>query len=238
MSDVKIEDLVAMEASNSPRAAQMVSIRERREQCMKLWLRGWTKSDIARELGVTPTTIGNDISVMEAEYSAAYHDRIDDVRVKQMARVEQFMAEAWEAWEASKQADEELEEIVEVAQGDAGGALETRSTRKLVKRNNTGNPAVLAQIRWAIAEMNRMAGVYAPKRHTIINKHIDIDKFLERLSASDLQRIALGEDITGVILDSYSGKRAITSQSPVEAKRDGHRPLSASGFIIDGEELD
>lgn len=74
---------------------------ERMSRVSRLYLQGMTYGEIAKEVGVSPTTVGNDMeAVREGWLESALMD-FDKRKAQEMAKLDRLEQRAWEAFERS-----------------------------------------------------------------------------------------------------------------------------------------
>jgi len=120
-------------------------------------LQGRGIGEIAEELGVTRGTVNNDIRRLYDEWKAEISKSVDELRARELARIDQLEREYWAAWERSIEAEVKSVEVRE----DAGGG---KSTTRKVKKWAIGKIEFLHGIQWCIEKRVEILGLNAPQR--------------------------------------------------------------------------
>jgi AraC-like DNA-binding protein len=140
-----------------------------RRRCWELRAQGWTLERIAREVGLTTTTVGEHIQRTQAEARKVFAEEIAGQQALRLAQLDSVLQEALDAWQASR--SEETSTVTEgrVAVLPPGGEgqdpvvplpdLVVRHTRK-----GGGDPALLGRVLEAIEDIRQLLGLDAPKR--------------------------------------------------------------------------
>ena len=85
---------------------------EEREQHLiqigDLRLQGWPQYKIAAELGISQSTVSQDLSEVVRRWQQESIKKIEEYKAMECARIDKVLAEAWEAWEKSKKPRQEV----------------------------------------------------------------------------------------------------------------------------------
>lgn len=121
------------------------------DKAVKLQRKGWTIGRIADEIGVHRHTIGRAL----ARYNARVYDRLvkrtADERGRQLAVLEGMIEAALDQWERS------TGDAVTTKTTDDGAGVVTEVATTV--KTMTGNPALLAEARNALAERRKILGL-------------------------------------------------------------------------------
>jgi hypothetical protein len=79
-------------------AADTFRILSRRTKVAKLYLLGKTQYEIAREVGCSQGTVGNDLSALREEWLASALLDFGEAKARELARIDNLESEAWAAW--------------------------------------------------------------------------------------------------------------------------------------------
>lgn len=129
-------------------------------------------------------TVKNDVDKLIQEWKDDRVEKIDELRTTQRARLEYIMTQAFDQWEKSKE-DYTAKEIKQKGSLDKGSdeRINTKSVEQTKKEMvRYGNPSYLTEARGAIAEINKLYGVYAPEKKEISGEL----SFTEFLMSSDV----------------------------------------------------
>lgn len=113
-----------------------------------------TQADIARELGVSETTICRDAAALQAEWDAEARKDYDALKRRALDEIEEVKAEAWAAWERSMQPAEH--KTVKSRGSDGSGSVEKKTIQRV------GDPRFLDKVGWCIERQAKMLGLDAP----------------------------------------------------------------------------
>lgn len=79
-----------------------IKLTERKAKVIDLTMRGWTQQRIAGVVGVSQVQVGRDIKEVVDEWRAEYLQGIDEIKMKEVKRIEHILAAHWEELEESK----------------------------------------------------------------------------------------------------------------------------------------
>jgi hypothetical protein len=128
------------------------------ERTADLYCRGWAQQRIAKELGVSPSTICQDLKTIRQRWRDSQISNIDEHIAKTLAQLDLAESEAWAAWEASKGPHLKTRTVDRSA--DDGGYTETATSEEEL----TGDPRYLSEIRGIIERRCKLLGLDAPAR--------------------------------------------------------------------------
>lgn len=114
-------------------------VAEHERRAWALRQRGWTQERIAEELKLTQRGVGVILARLSKRYLASLGNDVNRHRAQQTTRLEHILDEAMQAWERSRDAE------------GSDGAV----------------PAFLDQARGALADLRKLWGLDAPKRHEL-----------------------------------------------------------------------
>ena len=113
-----------------------VQIEKRRQQVAELYLRGSTQAQIARDLGVTQSTISVDWKAIRREWRDSTIRDYGEVVTIALQKYDRLEREAWSGWERSQQPVESTK----LNQNGSG-----KTAEKVVKTQH-GDPRFLDQV--------------------------------------------------------------------------------------------
>lgn len=70
----------------------------RRKQVTEMYLRGWSQWDIANEVGVNQSVVHEDIRYMHREWLSSIVEQIDEVKTRDLAKLDMVENEMWKAY--------------------------------------------------------------------------------------------------------------------------------------------
>lgn len=112
-------------------AADTFRILSRRTKVAKLYLLGKTQYEIAKEVRCSQGTVGNDLAALREEWLASALLDFGEAKARELARIDNLEAEAWDAWYRSaedartyRRRVEEAAEWEEDGDGDEAGEEE------------------------------------------------------------------------------------------------------------------
>lgn len=137
---------------NNPNASAL-AILERRKNVAARYVRGATQWEIARAFEVDQKTISNDLAAIRKEWLASAVRDMNEIKARELAKIDAAEAEAWKAWTKSQ----ENAEILRARIRD--GASETEK----VSKGQAGDPRFLDIVLKCIKQRCEILGVLAPK---------------------------------------------------------------------------
>lgn len=142
-----------------------------RLEIAQMYLRGKTQHEIAQAL-VSPDRgyilsqqmISYDLRAVQAQWQKSALVNIDEIKGRELARVDTLELEYWEAWERSK-----LNAEIRITRARGKRAKDDKTIPEEVERTEriegrTGNPAFLNGVQWCIEQRCKIFGLYAPEK--------------------------------------------------------------------------
>jgi len=123
-----------------------------RKRIAELYLQGKYQHEIAEELKMSQATVSSDLRKMQAEWLQSALVNIDEVKAKELAKIDQLERTYWEAWQKSC---EDAETTTATMQGD-------KTSSQLRKEKSMGDPRFLAGVERCIEKRCRIMGIDAP----------------------------------------------------------------------------
>lgn len=164
-----------------PIKRQPAQIEKDRRNIARMYLQGMLQSEIGEQLGLSQSTISNDLKVIQKEWFTERINDINERKMMELKKVDNLEIEYWDAWKRSQENAETR--ITEIG---------IRSEKETVKEEGqVGNPSFLQGVQWCINKRCQLLGLDAPGRNINLN--------LDNLSFEQLQRLAQGEDIVSVL---------------------------------------
>jgi hypothetical protein len=132
-----------------------LQVQQRRTAVARLYLKQRTQAEISQTVGVSQGTVSRDLKAIQAEWQRQRLDDFAQVKLRELARVDQLEREYWQAWERSCQDREQtLQEKTTAPTGDrlkAGTRSEGRD----------GNPEFLRGIERCVELRCKITGAFA-----------------------------------------------------------------------------
>ena len=125
-----------------------------RHRIAKMYLEGHIQADIAQEVGVSQSTVSNDLKALQKLWMKSALVDIDKVRAKELAKVDRLEWEYWTAWHRS------CEDAETFTEKDKIEGKETIHQRK----GQAGDPRFLEGVQWCIDRRCKILGVDAPEK--------------------------------------------------------------------------
>ena len=138
--------------------------RERRKNLvLEYYLRGWTFSQITKELKVSRSTVSKDINSIRDEWRATRADAIGKELLHELARIDAIERETWTQWESSKveEVTTRAETEVIITTDSSGRQVRTPGSEKVVRSTKLRNadPRYMDSIRWCIEQRCKLLGL-------------------------------------------------------------------------------
>ena len=136
-----------------------------------LYLRGETQQAIAGivsesypEFSLTQQQIGYDIKKLLGRWQKQQFLNIDDIKARELARINKMEREAWDAWDRSK---EDAETTISKVRGATGDKEPKQVERTEQAKGQVGNPAFMKVIQWCVEQRCKIFGAYAAEKRDI-----------------------------------------------------------------------
>lgn len=149
-------------------AGRRIVAGERIVQVLKLTNRGFTQSEIARQIGVTKQRVNAILKAHVQRTAKEISEQRELLIAKEISKIDEVIKEAYGEWERSKlDAEKESEELGQNEKGD---------TYKLakVKQGQCGDPRYLAVIVQAIDKRVKLLGLYPEKQAGETNVNVSV----------------------------------------------------------------
>lgn len=122
-----------------------------RIEVARLYLQGKFQHEIATVLEVSQQQVSFDLKAVQAQWRDMPAAKIDELKNKELARIDQLERTYWEAWVDSKKAKETTSTAKEGDRLKVGKRSEQRN----------GNPQYLAGVQWCITTRCKILGLDA-----------------------------------------------------------------------------
>ena len=133
---------------------EKLQIEQRRQEVGGLYLKGSTQAQIARELGVSQSTVSTDLKAIRREWRDSRIRDFNDAVAIELKKLVHLEREAWSGWERSQQPAESTK----VSQNGSD-----KKAEKVVKQQQ-GDPRFLEQVHRCIVSRRTLLGLDAPTR--------------------------------------------------------------------------
>lgn len=130
-----------------------LQVLERRSRVAARYLRGETQWQIARAFEVDQATISRDLAAIRKEWRASAVRDMDEIKARELAKIDEAEAQAWRAWTKSQENAEVLRARVR------GNTSETEK----VSKGQAGDPRFLDLVLKCVEKRCLILGVYAPE---------------------------------------------------------------------------
>lgn len=157
-----------------------IQIEDDRRRIADLYLKGWTQSAIAQEIGVSQPQISYDLGVIRQQWRATTTINLDEAKLKELSRIDLLERTYWEAWTRS------LDEKVKTRTERYAGS-DKQGKASVEKETLLGNPSYLAGVQWCISERCKVLGLYAPvkQEHSGVGGDAITVKFIDYRNGID-----------------------------------------------------
>lgn len=150
-----------------PRRSKIQQERDR-VRVSEYYLKGWTQTKIADEIGVTQAIISKTLQICREEWKKIAAMNIDEHKAQELARIDALEQEYWAGWEKSKQdAEKRSSKMIgqEVDDGDGDEAISPKRLERTVTiENKSGDTKYLDGVQWCINKRCEILGINAPMK--------------------------------------------------------------------------
>lgn len=155
---------------------------KRRQEVVNLYLKGLTQWEIALRLGLSNSTVSNDISAIRKLWIDSSLRDFNEIKANELAKIDKLESIAWDAWENScKDREEKSLDIIKGRSTKMGRNLPnlTKESRKSI--NQTGNAKFLERVAWCIQTRLKIFGILDSDKVNVNNVvQIDWNNLKER----------------------------------------------------------
>ncbi|HEY4313610.1 MAG TPA: helix-turn-helix domain-containing protein [Pirellulales bacterium] len=137
-----------------PDRSKKLAIQKRRHAVADLYLKGWSQTAIAEQLGICQTTVCVDLKKIRQQWRESAVRDFDEARQVELLKLDRIEREAWAGWERSQKPTQAAVISSEI------GRERTRKSSK----NQVGDPKFLEQVLRCILNRRAMLGLDAPTR--------------------------------------------------------------------------
>jgi hypothetical protein len=191
--------------------SKKLDVLRRREMVADLYVRGFTQTAIAEQVGVGQPRVCDDLKQIRKLWRESTVRSFDDAKDLELQKLDRVEREAWAAWERSQKPSQSA-----TVEGDG---TPKRSRKTIVQKN--GDPRYLDTVLKCVAARRAILGLDAPTKiaaTTPDGQALNFDQRQVHINAILAERF--GIHVLGVSTDEH------------EASNTG-RSLSAPGVVID-----
>lgn len=136
----------------------------------QLYLQGKTQQQIAELLGCAQSQISYDLKILRRYWRMSAIRNFDEVKERELARIDRLESEAWDAFNLSKQMYEKsFTEQINDGSAKAGEAASggKKLRAQITKETRTGDTSFLQTIQWCIGKRSEILGLNAPTKQEV-----------------------------------------------------------------------
>lgn len=140
---------------------------QRKNLVLDYYLKGWSLSEISKELKVVRSTISKDINAIREEWRCSRADSFHSEQLHELAKIDAIEREVWAQWESSKAEEVTTRAETEVLVTEENG----RQVRKpgaerviRVTKIRNADPRYMDTIRWCVEMRCKILGLLAPTK--------------------------------------------------------------------------
>jgi hypothetical protein len=146
-------------------SSEAARFEERRKHVMNKYLEGSLMGVIARELGVSISTVSRDITAVRDIWREDMAEEYAILKDRELARLDRVELAAWEGWQRSMRDEVVMTERMQpVGTGDEKAAV---GGQVIQTREQAGNPAFLSVLHQCISQRCKILGLNAPTKKDI-----------------------------------------------------------------------
>jgi len=141
----------------APTTRTKAQIASDRLEVARLYLQGKYQHEIAEVLGVCQQQVSYDLKAIQKQWQDIPSAKLDELKAKELTRIDNLERTYWEAWEKSQQ-PKEITSSAKVGE-------KVKVGKRTEQRN--GNPAYLSGVQWCIERRCKLLGLDAPTKSEI-----------------------------------------------------------------------
>jgi len=182
----------ATEKENRKPRRSAAQLARDRQRIAGLYLEGKLQADIAEMVGVSQSTVSNDLKAIQQEWLQSSLVDFNEARAREIAKIDKLEREYYAAWQRScEDAETVTKKAVQVGDKERKEATQTA-------KGQAGDPRFLQGVQWCIERRCKLFGIDAAQRHELTGALGNID--LAALSVAQLERLSAGDDPLKVLL--------------------------------------
>lgn len=137
-----------------------------------LYLQGWIQADIAESVGVSQSTVSNDLKALHKDWLASALLDFNEAKSQELAKIDRLEREYWAAWGQSKvpiktASQKQRGKVVKRQDEDGEFIAEQPAEVSKMSKEQIGDPRFLAGVQWCIDRRCKILGVDAPVKSDI-----------------------------------------------------------------------
>ena len=140
---------------------------QRKNLVLDYYLKGWSLSEISKELKVVRSTISKDINAIREEWRCSRADSFHSEQLHELAKIDAIEREVWAQWEASKAEEVTTRAETEVLVTEENGRqLRKPGAERVIRVTKIRNsdPRYMDTIRWCVEMRCKILGLLAPTK--------------------------------------------------------------------------
>jgi len=146
--------------NRKPRRSAAQLARDRR-RIAELYLEGKLQADIAEAVGISQSTVSNDLKAIQQEWLESSLIDFNEAKARELAKIDRLEWEYWTAWARScEDAETTTKKAVQVGDKERKEATQTA-------KGQAGDPRFLQGVQWCIERRCKLLGIDAPQRHDV-----------------------------------------------------------------------
>ena len=173
-----------------------------------LYLKGWSHEAITqhlnseRQYNISRSQVTRDIHSIHERWRETYLTNINELQMRELARIDHLEKEYWRGWEHSMQNSLSVEDV-DIKDAQAGDFSYSRKKRVSKAQQRDGDASFLEGIADCIELRCKIFGLFSPKkidinwREDAARAGIDPEKFVNELTEQFLEHAKSGLDESG-----------------------------------------
>ena len=140
---------------------------QRKNLVLDYYLKGWSLSEISKELKVVRSTISKDINAIREEWRCSRADSFHSEQLHELAKIDAIEREVWAQWESSKAEEVTTRAETEVLVTEENGRqLRKPGAERVIRVTKIRNadPRYMDTIRWCVEMRCKILGLLAPTK--------------------------------------------------------------------------
>src|SRR5258707_1188100 len=125
------------------------AVEKRRRQVVELYLQGTAQGAIAEQLGISQSTVSDDLKAVRKLWRESSIRDFDELRSIELEKIDLIEREAWAAWKRSQKPAQSA-----VVTGEGAGQRSSKSMK-----NQVGDPRFLVLVIQCIAQRRALLGL-------------------------------------------------------------------------------
>lgn len=119
----------------------------------ELYLKGLKQWEIARETGISAASVSRCLQLVQAEWRTARIDNINEIKMREVQRIDVLEREYWDAWKKSQQ-----DKIITKSRSGTIGLNGINENSETIE-GQVGDPRFLQGIQWCVDKRCEILGI-------------------------------------------------------------------------------